>query len=174
MIRFGLVAHPPSVKADHPLLDPRIAKFIVVCPTGCWIWGGATVRGYGEVRSHDGRTSYAHRYIYEWVRGPIAAGLQLDHLCRVPLCVNPSHLEPVTNWENTLRSSHPMAAAARRTHCIHGHSLADAYLRNGHGRGLRNCRTCSLEYSRRRYRKPTEQARRQEPPAGSLFPSHSC
>ena len=46
---------------------------------------------------------YAHRALYENVNGPVPYGLQLDHLCRVPSCVNPDHLEPVTPAENCRR-----------------------------------------------------------------------
>jgi hypothetical protein len=48
---------------------------------------------------------YAHRVVYEILVGPIPSGLQLDHICSVPWCVNPDHLEPVTAKENTRRGS---------------------------------------------------------------------
>ena len=35
--------------------------------------------------------------------GPVPEGMQLDHLCRVPGCVNPDHLEPVSAAENVRR-----------------------------------------------------------------------
>lgn len=47
----------------------------------------------------------AHRFAYELVKGPIPEGLTLDHLCNVPLCVNPDHLEPVTLSENIRRAN---------------------------------------------------------------------
>ena len=37
--------------------------------------------------------------------GSIPDGLHLDHLCRVPACVNPEHLEPVTLAENNRRAA---------------------------------------------------------------------
>lgn len=71
--------------------------------TPCWVWTGAKQSaGYGALRV-DGRVVLAHRHAYEQAVGPIPAGLQLDHLCRVTDCVNPEHLEPVTNRENVLR-----------------------------------------------------------------------
>lgn len=70
--------------------------------TPCHVWRGATAHGYGNMR-RGGRNYLAHRWHFEQVHGPIPDGMQLDHLCRVPLCVNPEHLEPVTNAENTRR-----------------------------------------------------------------------
>jgi hypothetical protein len=71
----------------------------------CWIWQGGTQRqGYGRMRV-DGRIVAAHRHYYEETHGPIDHGLTIDHLCRVPSCVNPEHLEPVTLTENLRRGS---------------------------------------------------------------------
>ncbi len=71
--------------------------------TGCWLWIGSTnTRGYGRIYV-NGKTRPAHRLCYELLRGSIPPGLHLDHLCRVPCCVNPAHLEPVTCAENIRR-----------------------------------------------------------------------
>jgi len=62
--------------------------------------------GYGIVsfRRENGKTSMnAHRFVYIMLVGPIPDGLQLDHLCRNTACVNPAHMEPVTNGENVRR-----------------------------------------------------------------------
>ena len=59
-------------------------------PDGCWRWTAARFRkGYGMLR-RDGKNHYAHRLVYELIVGPIPTGLQLDHLCRIPECVNPA------------------------------------------------------------------------------------
>jgi hypothetical protein len=69
--------------------------------TPCWIWQLWTTHdGYGRYNS-----KMAHRVIWEEVNGPIPAGMQLDHLCCQPSCVNPDHLEVVTNAENSRRGS---------------------------------------------------------------------
>lgn len=71
--------------------------------TGCWLWmGGVNGAGYG-VLALKGRNYSAHRISYERQNGHIPAGLHLDHLCRMPCCVNPDHLEPVTPGENQRR-----------------------------------------------------------------------
>lgn len=71
--------------------------------TSCWIWRGTpNNKGYGKV-TIAGRVMFAHRALYEQEIGPIPSGLELDHLCRVPLCVRPDHLEPVAHAVNIRR-----------------------------------------------------------------------
>lgn len=69
----------------------------------CWIWSGAIHgNGYGVFR-WNGRNGQAHRFSYEAHKGAIPVGLVIDHLCRVRNCVNPDHLEAVTQGENLRR-----------------------------------------------------------------------
>lgn len=104
--------------------------------TRCLLWIAAKDQhGYGRFWVEGKKYMLAHRWLYErWV-GPIPAGLQLDHLCFTPSCVNPDHLEPVTQQENTKR------AMARISHCPHGHEYTEENTRMY--RGARFCRTCS-------------------------------
>jgi hypothetical protein len=77
----------------------------IVDADGCWIWQRSQDgHGYGTACLPGQRRVKAHRMVYEREVGPIPAGLDLDHLCRTPLCVNPAHLEPVTRRENVARS----------------------------------------------------------------------
>jgi hypothetical protein len=73
--------------------------------TGCWLWVRYVDNaGYGRItRAKPGGSTLAHRVYYERRHGPIPAGLPLDHLCRVPRCVNPDHLEPVPQRVNVHR-----------------------------------------------------------------------
>lgn len=73
-------------------------------PDTCWLWTGhQNNRGYGLWRVRSS-TIGAHRFAYQERVGPIPDGLEIDHLCRTPLCVNPGHLEPVTREENMRRA----------------------------------------------------------------------
>lgn len=77
----------------------------------CWRWDGSYFReGYGQFYAQQLKTTYAHRISYMLIKGPIAAGMVIDHLCRNRWCVNPSHLEAVTNHVNILRGWEARAA----------------------------------------------------------------
>lgn len=122
-------------------LPPALATRVKVDGGGCWLWTGATNGvGYGRL----GR-QYVHRLSYTHFVGEIPDGLQLDHLCRVPLCCNPDHLEPVTIGENVRRGLAPIITRLRhaaRTHCRVGHVLTpeNTYVRPGDR--ARICREC--------------------------------
>jgi hypothetical protein len=91
--------------------------------------------------------AYVHRVVWEILVGPIPAGADMDHLCRVRACCNPDHLEPVSRAVNVARGS-ARAGAPRHTECPNGHLLTpENTARNGRSR--RTCRTCKNEASRR-------------------------
>lgn len=115
----------------------------------CWRWHGLKDRaGYGRFNVGSRKVA-AHRFAYEMFLGAIPVGLVLDHLCRVHDCVNPFHLEPVTNAENIRRGITGMRLAAI-THCPSGHPYDEtntlAY------RGKRYCRACVHQRSLARSR----------------------
>lgn len=120
----------------------------------CWLWT-RDIDDHGYGRFWDGRANrFSFHVAYELLVGKKPPGLDLDHLCRNPLCVNPNHLEPVTHHENVLRGCGPSAIFAKATHCIHGHEFTlentRIYYRS---RGIeRVCKQCSVEHNRA-YRK---------------------
>lgn len=129
--------------------DRRILNMFEIDESGCWIWQGDLVR-YGRVLWR-GRKWQAHRAMYSLLVGPIPGGLTLDHLCRVPACVNPEHLEPVTQQENNRRAHSGFAAVnARKTHCPQGHPYDEANTYRLPGSGSRVCRVCLVGRNRRR------------------------
>lgn len=96
----------------------RVFRRVEIDPeTGCWIFTGALNRGYGRVALTPTRLMYAHRVMYLALVGDIPDGMQLDHLCRVPACCNPLHLEPVTQRENVMRGEGFAAAHAENRDC---------------------------------------------------------
>lgn len=81
---------------------------------GCWNWiGTLSAEGYAKF-GENSKTVLAHRWIYEFLRADIPAGLELDHLCRNRACVNPWHLEPVTSSINTRRTYQTCAELHQR------------------------------------------------------------
>jgi hypothetical protein len=114
---------------------------------GCWIWRGALGNhGYGSF-SVGGKNERVHVWSYERFVAPTPTGLVLDHLCHNTACVNPRHMEPVTQRENVMRSDGLTATLSRKTHCDHGHPLAGDNLiirPDGH----RRCRECVRRWCR--------------------------
>lgn len=127
------------------LSEHFIARVMPEPMSGCWFWTSSIdSKGYGRYYS-KGKRHRAHRFAYQAIHGPIPAGLELDHLCRVRSCVNPTHLEAVTHRENARRSpviGKTWRIKAEATHCIRGHRFdaANTYVRDN---GTRHCRACA-------------------------------
>ncbi len=138
-------------------LPGRFWSKVTVTEQGCWQWTGTRSKGYGRYRvglQSEGGMARAHRHAYEVLVGPIGDGLTLDHTCHgrdesCPggltclhrRCVNPAHLEPMTNAENQRRSPNTLASlSAAKTHCPQRHPY-DAENTIAWG-GKRWCRTC--------------------------------
>jgi len=114
---------------------------------GCWIWtAGKDDSGYGSFR-YLGRMVGAHRFVYEECIGKIPAGKQIDHVralgCTSRACVNPLHMEPVTQQENIARGD-VGRPQVERTKCPHGHpySAENTRVTVVHGYRRRLCKTC--------------------------------
>jgi hypothetical protein len=76
-------------------------KYIVDQETGCWIWIAAKCLGYGLIRI-NGKMMRAHRFSYEYYKGPLDSKLDICHNCNNPSCVNPSHLRQDTVSSNMI------------------------------------------------------------------------
>lgn len=120
---------------------------VLVDENDCWLWQASLLHnGYAQFNTR-GPSHLAHRWSYEHFIGLIPQGFVLDHLCRVRHCVNPHHLEAVTQRENLLRGDGFIGRQARQTHCVHGHEYTpENTIRDGN---KRRCHTCYLVTQRR-------------------------
>lgn len=117
-------------------LPARFWSKVYPADNGRWLWIGAKgSKGYGNLCVGK-RFLNAHRASYSALIGDVPQGLVLDHLCRTRLCVNPAHLEAVTQQVNLLRGEGVTARNAAATTCKLGHPLT--------GRDGRGCRYCPI------------------------------
>ncbi len=133
----------------------------------CWIWtGGIEGHGYGMVW-FNGRNYKTHRLLYKLIVSDIEQDLVLDHRCHNDdptctdwktcphrACVNPFHLDPVTNRVNILRGNGVAAVNSKKTHCSRGHEFSGDNLKirkanKYHPNGRRDCKTCYDEKAKR-------------------------
>ena len=131
------------------MMEQRFWSKVAITP-GCWEWLAYKVpSGYGRFRVGKEMTP-AHRVAYEMLVGQIPAGLCIDHLCRNPSCVNPSHMEPVTRVENTMRGSGWGPSNAKKTECLRGHAFTEenTYIDRHGKRSCKECRRAALAKSR--------------------------
>jgi len=140
-------------------LGERILALCVEAPSGCWEWTGYRDRnGYGQLRVGSS-TMQAYRASYMVFKGvDLSSELVVDHLCRNHGCVNPMHLDAVSNWTNQARGMTKTARGLNRTQCRRGHPWIEENIVQ-RGNGYYRCRLCHAqdEKARRARRKiPTE------------------
>lgn len=130
-------------------LERFTSKFTV--STGCWNWGACILKnGYGQTY-WNGKRDYAHRVSYQIYKGEIPDGLVIDHLCRNKACVNPEHLELVSQSENVLRGwrlAHQNGVPVKynpRPSCTRGHLFVpeNIKLKSRNKYLFRMCRICN-------------------------------
>ena len=148
-------------KSGPKITISPIQRFIQMCEidldTGCWVWTGAKV-GSGKKYSQRGQLRlngsqvHAHRFSYEYFCGPIPDGLEVSHICRNTMCVNPMHLEANTHSYNMLKSRDDKDPNS----CTHGHPINEqnAYINT---KGRRVCRPCVSRKARERYARKKQQ-----------------
>lgn len=132
----------------------------------CWVWlSNENGKGYGVF--WNGRQGvYAHRFAYELAHGAIPDGLVIDHLCRNPSCVRPSHLEAVPQSVNVTRGMGPQLSVLRWaaiTHCRNGHLYTEENTVYDGRTGCRMCKTCRRTSGRESARRRRARERAGDP-----------
>ena len=124
---------------------PLQARTFIEPNSGCWLWTGPTIRGYGYI-SIDGKSRITHRVAYETF---YQLPKELHHTCKTRQCCNPAHLQPVTAKQHKSFHDHWQS---KKTHCPQGHlySPANTYVYTmKNGWKTRTCRICAREKVRR-------------------------
>lgn len=131
---------------------PRFAAAVRVSPNGCWLWIAGTDSSGRGMFSVNGKQVRAYVWAWEYKNGPVPEGKVLDHVvCQNPNCVNPAHLQPVTQRINVLRGKSSRVRAFLANTCTRGHDLSkpeNVYPKSNTRTG-RRCRICTLEINRR-------------------------
>lgn len=132
---------PPKIP-----LDVRFEKWTRKdAETGCWIWLGKIGEGgYGHIK-HEGKSRKAATVAYEFYKGLVPTGLVLDHLCRNKLCINPEHLEAVTQKVNWDRGNGPESIKGRKVLECKVCGSPYEILWRGRGHEEWGCRRCRAE-----------------------------
>jgi hypothetical protein len=158
MVSAGLTQGRRGRSRTLPEMREHLSANSRLTEMGCHEWTGSlTNSGYGRAdwKQADGTIHRgAHRIAYFIEHGQIDPALVIDHLCRNRACINPAHMELVTQRENVLRSPVAIGGSnAAKTHCPQGHpySPENTYVYHHKSRKCveRVCKTCRAEYRRR-------------------------
>lgn len=153
-------------KRNPPLDEAIFLSMTQRQEDGCLLWLGDLSKGGYPRYAFMYKKIYVHRWAYEFFVEPIPEGYTIEHLCHDPAkcrlasscphrrCVEPTHLQPMTNAENSMRGGSPVAWKSRQTHCINEHPLEgdNLYVTPD---GRRQCRLCRAEAQRRHWRQKT-------------------
>lgn len=138
----------------------------MISMSDCVFWQGyKTTNGYG-VKVVNYKRKAAHRWVWEQANGPVPDGMVIDHTChneaihnegceggfscKHRACVNPEHLELVTQSENVRRGLHSMD---NRATCKKGHDYTDPNNIMVRADGRRECAQCNRERAMKNYYK---------------------
>lgn len=125
----------------------------------CWLWipskGNREKYGwfmptFGPNTRQHVKSVAAHRFSYQLLKGEIPFGLELDHLCRNPACVNPDHLEAVEPRINNLRGAGFPGVNSRKTQCDFGHELTTVKRCGNNSLDRRICKICRVRMVNRK------------------------
>jgi hypothetical protein len=145
-------------RRTQPLLERFLSRIVIT--ESCWFWTGHVQDdGYGRISigGRHGKGLMVHKVAYELWVGPIPEGLVIDHTCHNAdslcdgrscihrRCVNPDHLEGVTQAINVARGRGIAAINANKVRCIHGHPFDDAntYVTPDGKRACKQCKRIS-------------------------------
>lgn len=141
-----------QISISLPILI-RLFKNVVVKDMGhktpCWVrHTNPAIYTRIQITRHN---YLAHRVAYALFVGEPDRTLQCDHLCRIPACCNPVHLEMVTPRQNSLRGIGVSAVGANKTHCHRGHEFSPENTRVyiGNNKYHRVCKQCAADNERR-------------------------
>lgn len=111
--------HPLPTIGRRTLMDPvqlgrffsKVEKVVIEPAYGeCWVWMPPSQSGgYGRLylgTDGNGKQLYVASHIGSYMHfvGPVPADWVVDHMCNHKACVNPKHLEAITNLENLKRA----------------------------------------------------------------------
>ncbi len=145
-------------------LEQRLERFYgrIKVVNDCWEWQGARAQPHGYGRFHayvlgGPQPMWAHRFSYIVHKGPIPEGLVIDHLCRNPCCVNPEHLEAVTQRINMQRGA---GRGSKPGYCKREHPLIPVPATHKNPRRHTYCPICRKETVKRYCEKKRQEAQR--------------
>ena len=135
----------PGVK-PRPLAE-RFWKFVdKKRDNECWPWmGGVSTHGYAKFEN-----SHASRWMYKLTNGD-PGELVVDHICYNTLCVNPSHLQAITQKQNIHRTRRYLRNR-NRTEFECGHPFeASNFVKRINERPWKECKMCANIRNKKRY-----------------------